>query len=197
MLQGELSKQGKKTKVSHLRSVSHFTNKLDPLEMVKIREDIFYAISDWYHYAILEMTYLKRRTFSAKQIATELRCSYQEIDEAIKRLKRLGFLEEKNKRWVKSQAHITTGSDFSSIALRRLQLQFLEKAKQSLLIDPIEERDLTSMTMAIDSTKLHEAKKKITKFRRELCQFLETGNRDRLYTLTVNLFPLTHREKKK
>ena len=48
--------------------------------------------------------------------------------------------------------------------------------------------------MAISTAKLSEARKLIMDFRRKLCAFLEDGQRDAVYRLNVQLFPLSQEE---
>ncbi|MFH1018861.1 MAG: TIGR02147 family protein [Pseudomonadota bacterium] len=168
---------------------------VDKIEMKQLATDTFAAIADWFHYAITELTFIKGKKLDPGAIAKELGCTYVEAADALERLKRLGILVEQDGAYKKADQHLTTGTDYSSAAMRRLHMQFLERAKQSLLTDPIDRRDFTSMTMAIDSTKLREAKARIKEFRRELCALLEDGKRDQIYTLTVNLFPLSRGRK--
>jgi uncharacterized protein (TIGR02147 family) len=165
-------------------------------EMIRIAQDVHQAIADWYHAAIMEMTFIPHVKLSPRNIAKKLGCSYFEAADALERLKRLGLLHEKNGKWEKSVSMLTSGTDFPSSAMRRHHLQMLQKAKQSLLTDPLEQRDFTAMTMAIDPLKLPTAKKMITEFRRRLCTFLESGDRKRVYELTVELFPLMKEDAK-
>ena len=61
-------------------------------------------------------------------------------------------------------------------ALRKMQSDLLAKAIDALeYIDP-KLRDQSSITMAIDPSKLPEAKQKILEFRRSLMEFLEASN---------------------
>jgi len=46
------------------------------------------------------------------------------------------------------------------------------------------------MTLAVCEEKIPEAKARIEKFLCDLTDFLEDGERSRVYELTVNLFPL-------
>jgi uncharacterized protein (TIGR02147 family) len=79
-----------------------------------------------------------------------------------------------------------------------MQKQILTQALVALEEVPIEKRDQTSMTMAIDSSLIPEAKLRITRFRRELSSFLENGKKkDQVYQLALSLFPLTQIEDKK
>jgi len=45
--------------------------------------------------------------------------------------------------------------------------------------------------MAIDSSKLPAAKEMIRTFRRKLCEFLESGKKDEIYNLNIQLVPTT------
>ena len=56
--------------------------------------------------------------------------------------------------------------------------------------DPIEIRNHSSMTMAIDPAKIDEAKKMIEEFTHRLTEFLESGKRLQVYELNIGLFPL-------
>ncbi|MGZ3740999.1 MAG: DUF4423 domain-containing protein, partial [Bdellovibrionota bacterium] len=60
---------------------------------------------------------------------------------------------------------------------------------------PTEERDITSMTMAIDPRRLPLAKTLIRKFRFRLADLLETGDRTEVYNLNVQLVPVTKKDK--
>jgi uncharacterized protein (TIGR02147 family) len=77
--------------------------------------------------------------------------------------------------------------------LKRRQKQILEKALEALENDPIETRSMTGMTMAIDPSKIPEAKKLISEFNRKMSKFLETGKKSEVYELQISLFSLQKR----
>lgn len=164
--------------------------------------DQFQLISDWYHFAILELVHVKGFKPEAKWIARALGITVTEVHSAIERLQRLDFLEiTPSGKWkiLDSGKSTTIGQELTSAALRKMQRQILEKAIDALEIVSPKERDQSSMTMAIDSTRLAEAKRRILKFRRELSDYLEAGSkRDEVYQISISLFPLTqiNREKK-
>ena len=82
-------------------------------------------------------------------------------------------------------------------ARRKLQTQILEKAKLAIENTPITERDQSSITMAIDSNKIPEAKERIKQFRRDLCDFLkDSPNQNRVYHLSLSLYPVSHQKLK-
>jgi len=154
--------------------------------------DSFKLISDWYHYAILEMTNVKGFKNDIVWIANQLGISVTETRQAIDRLLRLDLLEEKNGKLIKTEVFVTNGDDVTTnSALKNLQRHVLQKALDAVDTVSISEKDISSITMAIDEKKIPEAKKRITKFRRELCRFLEDGEQTRVFNLGIQLYPIS------
>ncbi|RZJ85638.1 MAG: TIGR02147 family protein [Chryseobacterium sp.] len=149
-------------------------------------------MSEWYHYAILEMTEMEGFKFDHTWIANQLNISVPESRRAVERLLRLELLEINNETIVKTQRFVTNGDDFlTSSAHKQLQRHVLQKALEAIDTVPIEEKDISSITMAIDVDRIPEAKKIITRFRRELCGFLEDGKKERVYNLGIQLYPIS------
>ena len=166
-------------------------------EFKQLSHDTFQMIADWYHYAILELVTLKNFQPSNKWISRSLGISIHELTNAVERLVRLGFLkiDETLGTWSNTTPNVTTiGNNFSSVALRQMQSQILNGALRALEEIPMERRDQSSITMAIDSRLLPEAKERINRFRRELINFLQSNaeTRDHVYQLAVSLYPVTH-----
>lgn len=160
----------------------------------QIAYDHFQIISDWYHFAILELAAVQNFEPTAKWISKVLGISLVEAQDAIDRLIRLDYIRVKPKgSWELREGFSTTlGTELSASALRKMQKQILEMAILALDNVPVEKRDQTAMTMAIDTSLIPQAKEKITKFRRELCSFLESGKKkDGVYQLSVSLYPVT------
>jgi uncharacterized protein (TIGR02147 family) len=154
--------------------------------------DAFALIADWYHYAILELTSVKGFQSSPRWIARSLGISATEATIALERLKRLELIEDRNERLVRTEAFITNDSGVSTApALRKLQKDWIGKALMAIDATAPEEKDITSITMAIDVRKIEEARKLIAKFRRDLCAFLEDGEATAVYTMGVQLFPIS------
>lgn len=161
--------------------------------------DGFQVVSDWYHFAILELTRTSGFKPKASWVAKRLGLTVSEVHAAVERLKRLDLLSvEDDGRWTSHAENITNiNADMRDAAYRKLQRQLLELAIHALEETPIERRNQTAMTMAASSRKLPGAIEIIKKFRRELCAFLEDDNeRDQVYQLSISLFPLTTEEKK-
>lgn len=157
--------------------------------------DAYALIADWYHYAILELTFVKDFKSDMKWIATKLSISTNEANQAVERLIRLGLLTENNGKLIKTEMFTTNFSaGVTSDALKKLQRSILLMALEAIDNTPAEEKDITSMTFAIDVEKMPEAREKIKAFRREMSHFLETGNQSRVYHLGIQLYPISKKE---
>jgi len=156
-------------------------------------------IADWYHHAILELLRIDGFEATEKNVSRALGLSVIEVKAAVERLVRVGLVgfDETGKWQDLSADGRTTGvvAMAPTIAARNLQKQVLEKAIVAIEEIPFEKRDNSSMTIAIDSDLMDEAKAKIAKFRRELSQFLSRGKkRDRVYHLGIALYPVSEEQ---
>jgi len=168
---------------------------------MQLELDRFAVISDWHHFAILELMLVKKFEPAPKWIAKALDIKTVEVEAAIERLERVGLLKiHANGQWEDLSRGFSTsiGPDMVSAAHRRLQEQFLKKAGDSLAHVPIEHRDHSTMTMAINLSRLPEARERIKKFRRSLARFLAEGDDlDEVFNLNVALFPITNLNERK
>lgn len=155
------------------------------------------VISEWYHSAILEMTYLKNFNSDPRWISLKLGESVNEtqVTAAIERLLRLGMLEKsKSGKLKRTSAQLATPTDIPSKSLRKYHSEMMNKAQTALEAQTIEQRDITSMTLSIDTKKLPEAKKMIRDFRRKLAKFMGDAQGDSVYQLNVQLFDLLEKK---
>lgn len=165
----------------------------------QITLDQYALISDWYHYAILELIKVPKAKHDARAIAGSLGITVSEVNLAIERLIRLELIHWEDDRLVDDSGGYSTNisGSLTSSASKQLQKQILEQSAEALMTLPIEIRNHTSMTMAIDQRHLPEAVKKIAEFRRELCQYLNSfGEPTDVYQLSISLFPVTNQERK-
>lgn len=155
--------------------------------------DTFEVISDWYHYAILSILELPEAKFEAKWLAKQLGLQEIEAKMAMDRLKRLSLVaQDKKGRWRQSSAPIKIDNTLSTVATRKFHKQLLNRAEQSIEQEPIENRDFSSMTFAMDASQIEYASKKIRAFRRKLTAELEKkSSPNAVFNLTVQLYPIT------
>lgn len=179
-------------KKDKIKKTSHITQHSSS-QFKQITLDYFRLISDWYHYAILELVSISDFEQNYKNIALALGISVNEAQIAIERLIRLKMLKRTKDGWKNISGNNTNiDNEFVIAARRKLQKQILEKALLALEEVPIQNRDQSSITMAIDTSLLPEAKKRITQFRRELSDFLQSSpKKNEVYNLSLSLYPLT------
>jgi len=155
----------------------------------------FKSIADWYHYAILELMHTDHFVSDAAYVADALGINVHECREAIARLIRLQMLRVKpDGTWVDNTDGTSTTLEhpYTEAAHRKLQQNILEQAIVALEETPMAERDQSSMTVAIDSSRLPVAKEMIKKFRRELTEYLSSGpKKDRVYQMSFSVFPVS------
>jgi len=155
--------------------------------------DRFKIISDWYHSAVLELPRLKNFSSSSKWISERLGVDKNKIEVAIERLLDFGLLSrnESSQELHRTENHLATPSGIPSKEIREHHSQILTKADQALEKFPISERDFSAITMAIDSSRMDEARERLKEFRREFCKDLQkSDNKDRIYCLSIQFFPL-------
>ncbi len=158
--------------------------------------DAFTIVADWYHFAILELTYTASFRYDGPTVARQFGITETEASEALERLVRVGLLAQNpDGTWGKSTRFLTLFTPGqTSPALKELQRQVISLALRAVDTVPQEEKDITSMTMAIDVDRLPEARQLITKFRRDLSAFLEDGEQTRVYHLGIQLYPVSQNE---
>lgn len=159
----------------------------NPLQM-----EYFKIISDWYHYAIIELCNTEGFKNSPDWIARRLGITVHQVKAAIERLLSLDLLKEEEGRLVPTSGGNTTmKNEFTAFAFKKMQAELLNKALDSLWNEDISLRDHTSICMAIDPEDIPEVKKRLTQARREICQFLERprqGKPREVYNLSLSFF---------
>ncbi len=177
----------------------YIENKLKDIRPSKdfyvLETDIFKLVSDWYHYAILELVECSDFKPSARWISRRLEISQAETELAIERLKRLNLLICDGKQWKKTQNTYLASSDIPNEAFRKFHKQTLEKAIDSIENQEVQERNLSSVTFAVDLSKLSEAQQLIRKFRCNMEKLLSEGHKTEVYQLAVQLFRITKKIK--
>jgi uncharacterized protein (TIGR02147 family) len=166
-------------------------------ELTALPMDQFEAIADPIHFAILSLLETKAFSGFEKDIAQRLGLDVVEARAASERLTRLGLTRSdgKNRLRLATSPGLATTHDVQNAALRRSHRKVIQEAEAALEEVAVELRDITSITMAIDPSRLPEAKEKLRALRRSMSEFLESGNRTEVYRLNVQLVPVTKRKK--
>lgn len=155
----------------------------------------FRLIADPLHFSILSL--LETAGFDGRSatVAGRLGVSVVEARRALQRLETAGLVKgAEGSIALSGEPGLATSHDVASAALQKAHRKVLEEAIGALERVPVEERDFTSVTLAVDPARLPEAKRRLRELRREVGAFLEAGQRREVYRLNVQLLPLTRRE---
>ncbi len=153
--------------------------------------DSFKVISDWYHYAILELLEVEDFQPNPAWIGARLGVSRHSCKMAIERLLRLGLMKTVDGTFKPSEEFTTTSHDVPSESIKKFHRQILEKALLAIDFQDIDERDYSSLIVAIDPSHIAEAKESIKTFRRTFNkEFGSMKKKKAVYCLGVQFFNL-------
>lgn len=174
-------------------------SKLDKLKMARIGDRYtidesshYKVLSEWEHYAVLELFELKNFEFNEANIAAKLNLSLLRAIEVLENLEQ-GRLLVKNERGIYQRAYewVKTTEDISSSALKQSHKETLRFAIEKLDQVNLQQRDYSSVTFALDVEKVPEVKAVIREFRQKLASLVKTGNKTEVYHLGIQLFPFS------
>jgi uncharacterized protein (TIGR02147 family) len=157
-------------------------------------ENTFRLIADWHYLAILNLAKLENNNSRPIWIAKRLGIELEQAKEALKRLKKIGLLDIKDQKLIRTSRPLTTTRDIPSLAIRKHHLGNLKQAERALFEEPIERRDFGSITMPVNPKMLAKAKELLLKTRIKMGELLDQGETSEVYTLSFQLFPLTRTE---
>ncbi len=172
-------------------------NAYKPTERELLEDDVFRLMSDWYYFAILSLSRLPKCPSEPNAVAERLGISRTEAQAALKRLEKLKLIEKRGRYLVRTSNPITTTDNVPSAALKNFHKQHLGIAAKCVDEVSLDLRSISSITMAIDPSKIKQTQKMISDFRNKMASLLESGKAEEVYTLAVHLYPLTKQEKSK
>jgi uncharacterized protein (TIGR02147 family) len=148
----------------------------------------FRLVSDWIHFAIMELTRVRGFDSDSKWIAKRLGVSKPEVEDAVERLLAIGLLfKNGDKLQIAKNVSI---ADVPSEAIRQFHKTHLNKAVLAMDEQKYDLRHFSGITTAINPKKIPEAEKMIKAFRRKLMRHLETGEKTAVYQVAFQFFQL-------
>jgi uncharacterized protein (TIGR02147 family) len=160
------------------------------IDYLQLSDDQFHLISEWSHFAILNLVKSDRCQHKATWFAEQLNLPLRLVQDALDRLMRLGMLVYAKKKYIRSQAHFKTSDDVFNLSIRKSNLEDLELIREHLTASEVQERDFTSITMLIDPEQMPEFKKWIRKAQDQFAHKFETTKSANPFRLTMALYPL-------
>lgn len=161
-----------------------------------INNDQFDVVSEWYHFAILNLVDCKDFEWSFTYIAKKLNIKAFEVKTAIDKMVNVGLIKKivhKDGRFTYkvSNEFVLSNDGIPSKAIKNYHRQILNKAIESLEIQHIKERDITGIGLVLDMKDLPAIKKDIAEFQNMMIEKYAKGKKQRVYQLEVALFALS------
>ncbi len=157
----------------------------------EISSEEFSPISEWYYFAILGLANFNNNVANARWISQKLNLDYKTAKFAFNKLIELEFIEVVSGQFRQCPDPIVTSQDVPSKTIRRFHQKHLEIATQKIDSVPVEFREFSTSTIAIDPKRLKAAQKLIRDFRENLLAELDTKNKSKVYTFAVQFYPLS------
>jgi len=151
---------------------------------------------EWYYTAIRSLVGITSFSGDYEALARMLtpEVSPRDVKKSIALLEKLGLIIKKScGTYSLSNTFITTGESWRTIVIKDFQRETIRLAAESLERHKKEDRDISTVTVAVNKKELPELKAKIAEFRDAIFKLAEnSGEADSVYQLNVQLFPLAH-----
>ena len=161
----------------------------------QLSEQEYSLIADWHHYAILNLMETKDYRDDFSWIADRLNLNQQTVKDSFDIMISLGLVEIKNGKYLRTHKNVTTTHNIPSRALREANRQVIMQSLNSLVHDPTDIRDITSIVLPINMANLPKAKELAREFRRKVAALLEEGEKTEVYNVCVQIVPVTRTKK--
>ncbi len=187
---GAASARSAKDKAEFTKRITLY--KREAKSFSEIHLEYFKVIADWYHFAILELTYMSDFENSESWMAKKLGITAVEVTTAVERMKKLNLLVEKDGKLIDTFKFLATPSDVPSTALKKFHAQLMKKATEALHEQDVAVREISSNIFSIDKDKIPEFKDRIRDFRRDVERFASEANqKNAVYCLGIQFHELT------
>ena len=156
--------------------------------------DTWTIVSDWTHQALWSLLEKEPKLYDLNIIANKFKVNADKLAQAVERMARAGLIKiHPEGELERVDDSVFAKKNFPADALRRLNRDLLIKAVESVEQDSADIRIVGSRTFLANRKKIIEAEERMKKFRNELMEFLQSGERndqDVVYSFSTVLFPL-------
>ncbi|MGE9744453.1 DUF4423 domain-containing protein [Bdellovibrio bacteriovorus] len=157
--------------------------KLDPSQ---------YAVlfDEWEHFVILAVFRLATFKSNTTWIANKTGIPAERVNECLQTLQDLQVISRKGPVWERTHKNLYSPHDIPSRSLQQAHLNSLELARQMIARVPVQERDYSFLTVALDDKRYKKLKKLTLKFRDDVFELDEQSRKGELYRVNLQCFPL-------
>ena len=141
-----------------------YTDQAPSVKSHSIANDLFHVIGDWHVLAILSLAETKNFKFDIGHISKRLGVSLIESKIALERLESTGLLTKKSGHYELTSDYVLSPDEIPNEAVKKCHLQMLEKARDAIELQTVEERELGGLTFAVNPKDLPELKAELKNF---------------------------------
>lgn len=155
-----------------------------------------YAVlfDEWEYFVLLAVFRLPDFESSASWMALKTGIPEERVEICLRNLEVLGLIERPGKgAWKRHHQSLYSSHDISSQSLQRAHLNTLEMAKEKLPLIPVDERDYSFVTVALDEKRFKKLKKLVLKFRDDVFELDEQSQGGDLYRVALQCFPILNK----
>lgn len=154
----------------------------------KISEAQFRLISDWYYLAMLDYIELKNGNIEIDQAAADLGLNRQIVNKTLRILQEQKLVRKNQSQFEVLKDVSLTNENIPSDAVKLFHSQILDKARNALFEQSLDEREFGAVIFNLNKSDLIEFKDDLRKMYIELAaKFNAKENKDSIYCLSVQL----------
>jgi uncharacterized protein (TIGR02147 family) len=163
----------------------------------ELTEEEFSPLASLEAFALIECFHLRKLPKSTRGFAKAIGIPESRAQALLDRLERMRIVRRRGQGYILDPIRLTTLDNIPSKSIRKFNQEVLACAAAAIEHQSIDERDFSTLTIAVSKKLLPELKSKIASFRRELNRFVErsyvdsTSNPDQVCTLAIQLFRVT------
>lgn len=147
----------------------------------------------WYVVAIRELVVLKDFNPDPEWISRKLKrkVTRKQAQEAWETVVRLGLVEQIDGVFRMTDQRIDVDTGHANFVLRKFHREYLRRAEEAIDGEPIHERELSSITLAVSPEDLAAIRTQVKEFRRKLHESFPSTDATKTDLIAVNLQMLT------
>lgn len=147
---------------------------------------------EWYHASVRCLVGAGAWNGNSQKLGQMLipTLSAEKVDASIQLQENLGLIKKDGNQWTLGEAHLSTDENEIHKAIRHYQSEMLDKGREALERFSKQERDISSLTFAVDKACEEDIRALLQECRRQIQRRIEeSGKPDRVMHLGFSLFP--------
>jgi uncharacterized protein (TIGR02147 family) len=169
-------------------------NPRNPLRL--LMKDQYEYFTKWYHKTVRELVcsvdFGDEYEYLGKLLTPPI--SAREARKSVQLLLKLGLIRKMDRGYVQTDAFLTTGDEVQSLAVQNFHHENLGLARRAIDSIPRDDRDISTLVVALSDNTFRQIKNEIRAFRKRLLGIVNSEeSHDGVYHINFHLFPTTRK----